>query len=82
VTFNLKDFPPEYLAEFSIDVIHPDDFIFYQIDLAPNICCQAVREQRESLKDPPYSIDEFLLILQRQQMPQTVSALKQYKDFL
>ena len=82
VTFNLKDFPPEYLEEFQVDVIHPDDFIFHQIDLAPNVCCQAVREQRESLKNPPYSVDEFLPILQRQQLPQTVSALQQYRDFL
>ena len=82
VTFNLKDFPPEYLEEFQVDVIHPDDFIFHQIDLAPNVCCQAVREQRKSLKNPPYTVDEFLPILQRQQLPQTVSALQQYRDFL
>lgn len=35
VTFNLKDFPRDALAPYGIDAIHPDDFIYYQIDMAP-----------------------------------------------
>jgi len=29
VTFNLKDFPKDKLAHYGIEVIHPDDFIYY-----------------------------------------------------
>ena len=35
VTFNLKDYPEQALAQYGIEAIHPDDFIFYQIDMAP-----------------------------------------------
>ncbi len=34
VTCNLKDFPDSSLKPYSIEKIHPDDFIYYQIELA------------------------------------------------
>lgn len=34
VTFNQEDFPADTLKPYGIDVIHPDDFIYYQIDMA------------------------------------------------
>ena len=82
ITFNLKDFPADVLAPYHIEAIHPDDFICYQLDLAPGITCHALKQQRESLKNPPKSKEEFLLILQRQQLPQTVSELKRYIDLI
>lgn len=82
VTFNLKDFPEAALAPFGIDVIHPDDFIYYQIDMAPALCCQALRNQRLILRNPALSVDEFLAVLQKQQLPETVSKLREYIEFL
>lgn len=82
VTFNLKDFPPDALKPYDIDVIHPDDFISYQIDLAPSQCVRALRDQRQSLKNPPLGTDEFLASLLRQQLPQTVNRLRELKEFL
>lgn len=82
VTFNQKDFPEEYLQSFHIELIHPDDFIYYQIDMAPALCCAAFRDQRRSLKNPPIEVDEFLANLQKQQLPQTVSLLRQYAELL
>ena len=82
VTFNLKDFPQNALAPFGIDAIHPDDFIYYQIDMAPSRCCSAFKRQRQALKNPAMDIDEFLATLQRQQLPQTVSKLREFIDFL
>ena len=82
VTFNSKDFPPSILKQYSIDIIHPDDFIYYQLDMSPSLCCSAVRDQRLSLKNPSIDIDDFLSILQKQQLPQTVSKFREYKDFL
>ncbi len=82
VTFNLKDFPEAALAPFGIDAIHPDDFVYYQIDMAPAPCCQALRNQRLALRNPSLSVDEFLAVLQRQQLPQTVSRLRDYHEFL
>lgn len=82
ITTNLKDFPEETLSPYGIEVIHPDDFVYYQIDLAPAITCAAIKRQRQSLRNPPKTIDEFLTILQKQQLPQTVSALKKYIELL
>lgn len=82
VTFNLKDFPEDSLHPYDIEVIHPDDFILYQVDMAPTLCCRAFQAQRSALKNPPLSIDTFLAALQKQQLPQTVSKLREFADFL
>lgn len=82
VTFNQKDFPAEYLQTFHIEVIHPDDFIYYQIDMAPATCCKAFKDQRSALKNPAMNVDEFLTGLQKQQLPQTISLLKQYSALI
>lgn len=82
VTFNIKDFPAAVLAPLNIEVIHPDDFIYYQLDMAPSVCCTAFRTQRAALKNPPLDVDTFLAALQRQQLPQTVSCLRQFAELL
>lgn len=82
VTFNLKDFPEDALASYGIDAIHPDEFIYYQLDMAPAICCTAIQAQRRALKNPPIDVEAFLAILQRQQLPQTVAKLRDYTEFL
>ena len=33
ITFNLKDFPPEKLAKYNIELQHPDEFLFHQFGL-------------------------------------------------
>lgn len=82
VTFNIKDFPAAVLAPLNIEVIHPDDFIYYQLDMAPSVCCTAFRTQRAALKNPPLDVDTFLAALQRQQLPQTVSCLRLFAELL
>jgi predicted nucleic acid-binding protein len=82
VTFNLKDFPSDVLSNYGIEAIHPDEFIYCQIDLSPTIACEAIKRQRESLKNPPKEKNEFLAILQKQQLPQTVSVLKTYIELI
>src|SRR5690554_3578464 len=51
VTFNLKDFPEDSLRPYDIEVIHPDDFILYQIDMAPTVCCRAFQIGRASCRE-------------------------------
>jgi predicted nucleic acid-binding protein len=82
VTFNLKDFPAEILEEYSIEAIHPDDFINYQLDLSPSKVCDAIRKQRAALKNPSKTTEEFLAILLKQQLPQTCLALRDYIEFI
>jgi hypothetical protein len=82
LTFNLKDFPESVASSYGIDILHPDDFIYYQIDMAPSVCCLAIRNQRLALKNPKLTVSELLAILQKQQLPQTVSKLKEFEEFL
>jgi hypothetical protein len=82
VTFNLKHFPDEALKPFGIEAQHPDDFLTYQLDLAPNVVCAAAKRQRESLKNPPKTVEEYLQALERQGLAQTVSVLRRFAALL
>ena len=78
VTANLRDFPAETLAEFEIEAQHPDEFVMHLLDLAPGIVVEAARNHRESLKNPPKSIDEYLSAIEKLGLTQTVSVLREY----
>ena len=82
VTFNLDDFPPDALHKYGIEAQHPDEFIMQLLDLAPNVVCAAAKRQRQSLKKPPKTVEEFLEALERQGMPQTVAALGQFAELI
>jgi predicted nucleic acid-binding protein len=82
VTYNLKDFPPEPLGRFDIEALHPDDFLVGLLDLAPSVVCAAVKRQRESLRNPPKTVEELLTTLESQGLPQAVARLRQFADLL
>lgn len=82
VTFNLKDFPEENLRPYNLEAAHPDDFIKYQLDLAPHIVCAAAKRHRQSMKNPPKTVAEYLLSLERQGLTQTVTVLRQYAELI
>lgn len=82
ISFNAKDFPDSVLESYGIELIHPDDFIYYQLDLNIAVSCKAVKGQRQALKNPPKTVEEFLNILQKQELPQTVSVLRKYADLI
>ncbi len=79
ITFNLKDFPKQTLERYNIEAQHPDDFIANLFDLHPASVMRAITEQRASLKKPPKTVDEFLDILLKQGLTQTVSLLKDWQ---
>ena len=78
VTNNLNDFPSQTLAKFGIETQHPDQFIAHLLDLAPSEVCTAAKRQRESLKNPPKTVAEYLATLEAAGLPQTVAGLKQF----
>jgi hypothetical protein len=80
VTSNLADFPKETLAKYGIEAQHPDEFIMYLLDQAPNLVCSAAKKQRESLKNPTLTVEQYLESLKRQGLAQTVSALRQFAE--
>jgi predicted nucleic acid-binding protein len=77
VTANLRDFPANILGRFGIEARHPDEFILSLLDLAPGLVAGAARDHRESLRNPPKSIEQYLEALEVQGLTQTVSALRE-----
>jgi len=82
VTFNLKDFPNEYLSNFGLGAQHPDEFITHLLDLNPAAVCAAAKKQRAGLKKPPMSVEDFLQTLAQQRLPETVSRLSDFDELI
>tara|TARA_Y100000114_G_scaffold154224_1_gene175812 strand:+ start:6053 stop:6628 length:576 start_codon:yes stop_codon:yes gene_type:complete len=78
VTYNLKDFPSEYLGSFGLTAVDPDTFIADMIDLSPDQCCEAFREMVLAKNKPPYTEIEYLEILKRNGLNQTAQELAKY----
>ncbi|MGK7884495.1 MAG: PIN domain-containing protein [Crocosphaera sp.] len=77
VTMNLRDFPENVLDNYEIFAEHPDKFISNLVDLKPLKVAKAAETCRKRLKKPPKSIDEYLNILLKQELPITVSMLRE-----
>ncbi len=53
VTANIRHYPVDILGPLNIEVIHPDDFLLDQLDLAPRIVLEVLREQAAHTRRPP-----------------------------
>lgn len=82
VTANLSDFPAAELHKYGIEAQHPDDFIASLLEDSPQAVCAAARHQRQSLKNPPLTVDQYLTALERQGLVQSVVALRQRSDLI
>lgn len=82
ITFNIKDFPLNQLEPLGLTAIHPDEFLSDMFELNASACVKAAQQQRQSLKKPPMSSEEFLECLQRQRLPRFISKLKAYQTIL
>jgi len=82
VTFNLKDFPSDYLATFDIEAHHPDDFVLNQIELAEIPAIRAVKKMRARLKNPPKSAEELLERLRQCNLPLSADRLRHAIDLI
>ena len=76
VTFNLKDFPQKVLRQHKMESLHPDEFITRLIDMDAAAVCQAAQQHRARLRNPPKTVDEYLLTLANQGLAKTVKFLK------
>jgi hypothetical protein len=52
------------------------------LHLAPGKFCVAVGKVRARLKNPPYSVEDYLAILTRQGLVVTASELQQFAELL
>lgn len=79
ITYNLKDFPAAELAKYDLSPQHPDEFVLNQIDLNAAKVCEAVRNQRQALRNPPCSQDQLLDIYLRSGLVFSVAELRKWK---
>jgi hypothetical protein len=66
VTTNLKDFPPESVEPYNIEVRHPDDFLLDQIDLYEDATRAALQGILDAYTDPPFTAHQLLDALGKQ----------------
>jgi hypothetical protein len=60
VTANLRHFPAKILKQSGIEPRHPDQFILSLFDREPGLAAGAARDHRQSLKNPPRTIAQYL----------------------
>jgi predicted nucleic acid-binding protein len=82
VTYNLSDFSATTLEQYGIEAQHPDEFIIHLIDLAPSTVCQAIKQVRANLRNPPYTVEELLAVYEKRELARTVAALRPYDELL
>ncbi len=75
VTFNLKDFPADYLQNFGVKPIHPDDFAAQLISQNKTAAENAFSEQVKRLRNPPLSRDEIIENLRNLGMEKSTNLL-------
>jgi predicted nucleic acid-binding protein len=75
VTENRKDFPPDYMKTFDIDVLSADDFVSQLIDIDKSTVQAALEAQVKKLKNPPQTREQVLSTLQRNGLKKSVVAL-------
>ncbi|GLY48400.1 PIN domain-containing protein [Lentzea sp. NBRC 102530] len=63
ITENLKDFPAAAVSSFDIEVLHQDEFLLDQLDLAPELVIAALRRQVSRYRRAPRTVDDLLDIL-------------------
>ena len=82
VTYNLADFPATKLSTFNIESQHPDDFLARLINADADAVCSGVKKHRESLRNPPKTIEEYFGTLAHLSLPQTVASLAPHSAIL
>jgi predicted nucleic acid-binding protein len=65
VTANLPDFPVDDLKALDLEVIHPNEFLLDQLDLAPRLVIDVLREQAAHAHRPPLDPIDLLVRLAR-----------------
>lgn len=82
ITTNLKHFPPDAVAPFCFEIVHPDDFIVNIIDLDPVRALTACRRHRESMASTKPTPDQFLERFAVAGLVQSHARLSANKDLL
>lgn len=76
ITWNLGDFPTAVIEGYGIEVRTPDQLVCALLDLSVTDVLAAMRQHRESLKNPPKNPEEYLETLALQGLGKSVERLR------
>jgi predicted nucleic acid-binding protein len=79
VTFNLKDFPAEYLSQFKIHAKHPDEFLVAAYHVSPDRFIEAVKPDFQHYWLPPLTFAEYSGSLKNAGVPKLAEILAKPK---
>lgn len=82
VTDNVKDFPPDVLAEFEIETSTADVFLANTVDLYKADAVKAISTARKRCKNPPYNKSEYMRLMLARGLVETVAEIKPYFEDL
>lgn len=60
----------------------PDDFLVQQFHLSEARVIDSARKVRARLRNPEYSAEEYLITLEKQRLPKTVTQLRGFRDLI
>jgi predicted nucleic acid-binding protein len=78
VTRNVWDFPEDALRPFGIEAQHPDEFIVHLLYLRPGLVIEGAQRHREGLGNLSMKSWEYLEMLEREGLTETVAILRDY----
>ena len=76
VTFNIKDFPSTILDPLQIQAITPDEFVMRLINEDYHEVLKLVKRQRENMKQPSLTVEQYMAMFEQQRLPRTVAFLR------
>jgi predicted nucleic acid-binding protein len=79
VTENIRDFPAETLAKYSIEAQTADEFLDGLLDLSPGRVVEALTSQAAELKNPPMTVDDILATLAQLGLVRFISGVRAFQ---
>lgn len=82
MTANLIHFPATALAPYGIEALHRDEFVLRLTERMPARVLAAARDYRQSLKNPPESVEMYLAAPEKVGLTGTVATLRPFATIL
>jgi len=82
VTDNLKDFPPEVLAQYDLEAVSLDNFLADLLDLAGAEAIAAIRIMRQRFQNPELDAEALIAKVEKCGLQETAKILYEYHALL
>ncbi|MCB9230172.1 MAG: PIN domain-containing protein [Bacteroidia bacterium] len=77
ITFNTRDFPKDNTDQFTLKVLHPDDYLVELVGSNREEACLGFRKMVKRLRNPPISEEKVLETLIKCGLPKTAKKIQE-----